>query len=466
MSISKNKFIGDRAFYKKVLAISVPMMIQNGVANLASLLDNVMVGSVGTEAMSGVSIVNQFVFIFYLSVFGAISAAGIFTAQYHGLGDETGVRNTFRFKLIINLAVGAVAVALFFFCSDALIGSFLHDSASEGDLELTLAYGREYLMIMLWGMIPYSLAQAYASTMRETGDAKVPMIAATGGVLVNLVLNTVLIFGLFGLPAMGVKGAAIATVISRFAELLILVIYAHTHRDSYKFLKGAFRSFKVPTSLATRIIVKGLPIMLNEILWASAMTARSGCYATRGLDVVAGLNIASTVCNLFNVVYMALGSSIAIVIGNLLGAGEIERAKDESRKMMAFSVTCSVGMSVLLACISPLFPLIYNTTSEVRRVATYVILINAAITPFMAFAHSAYFTIRSGGKVLVTLLSDSVFVWCVTFPIALVLSSFTQMNIYLLYPLCQSAEIIKMGFGLILLKKTDWAKQVVGNGDF
>jgi Na+-driven multidrug efflux pump len=201
--------------------------------------------------------------------------------------------------------------------------------------------------------------------------------------------------------------------------------------------------------------------MVNELLWAAAITARNGCYATRGLDVVAALNIAVTIGNIFNVIYMAIGSSIAIMVGNQLGSGDIEGAKDSARKLLVFSVTTSVVMSLLLTAVSPIFPMIYNTSESVRHIATYLISIIALIMPLQAFTHSSYFMMRSGGKVIVTILFDSVFMWLIAYPIAFALSSFTSLNIHLLFLLCQSAEIIKVIFGAILIKKVDWAKQVV-----
>ena len=457
----KSKYIGDRAFYKKVLAVAVPMMIQTGVTNLVSLVDNIMVGSVGTEAMSGVSIINQFIFIFNLLIFGAVSAAGIFTAQYYGKGDIEGVRHTFRFKFITIMIAGVLATAVFAVSADMLISSFLHESSSEGDLALTMALAKDYLYVMLAGLIPYALTQVYASTMRECADAKLPMIASTCAVIINLSLNSVLIFGLFGFKPLGVVGAAIATVISRFSELAILVVSAHKRTDKYPFAIGAYRTMKIPAVLARNISIKGLPIMLNELLWAAAMTARNSCYATRGLDVVAGLNISSTVNQLFSVVYMSLGSAIAIIIGNLLGAGKISQAKDEARKMLVFSLFTSFVMGAFLAAVAPIFPLIYNTTDSVRDTATYTIYVMACVMPLQSLAHSAYFTIRSGGKVLITMLSDSVFVWTVAFPMAFLLSRFTSVDFTVLYLLCQGAEVIKVIIGAILLKKVEWARQIV-----
>lgn len=461
--MSIKKFIGDRAFYKKVLAVSVPIMVQSGITNLVNLLDNIMVGRLGTESMSGVSIVNQFIFIFNLMVFGAISAAGIFTAQYHGLGDEQGVRYTFRFKFLVSVIAAIVAAAVFFAFDDGLISFFLHSGGSDGDLALTLSEGKAYLVIMLIGLIPYAISQVYASTMRETEQTIVPMLSSVAAVLVNFVLNYVLIFGKLGIPALGVRGAAIATVISRFAELAVLLVWGYTHKQKCGYLVGAFRSFRLPRKLFARIAIKGLPLMANEVFWAISITLRNQCYSTRGLDVVAGQNISSTIFNLFSVVYMAIGSSIAIIVGNLLGAGRFDEARDADRKLMAFSITCSAGMSVLLISFSSLFPMMYNTSDNVRGLATYMMIISAVFMPFSAFAHSAYFTLRSGGKVMVTLLFDCVYMWSIVLPVCFVCAYLTNMSIYWLFVAGMGAEALKCIFGAILLKRGNWVRQLVAD---
>lgn len=456
------KFVGDRRFYRKILAVSIPIMIQSGITNFVGLLDNIMVGRLGTEAMSGVSIVNQFLFIFQLLIFGAVSAAGIFTAQYHGLGDREGVRHTFRFKLLINIIATLLGILLFVLLDEKLISLFLHSESAAGDLALTLRYGKQYLVIMLIGLLPYAVSQAFASTMRETEETVVPMVASIVAVIVNFALNSLLIFGLLGLPALGVKGAAIATVISRLAELGVLAVWGHTHTERCPYLIGAYRSFRLPKSLFLQISTKGLPLMANELFWSLAITLRNQCYSTRGLDVVAAQNINSTIVNVFNVVYMAIGSSIAIVVGNLLGAGKIEEARDTDRKMMVFSVTCATAMGgVLIAC-SHLFPMIYNTGENVRSLAAYMMTVSALTMPFDAFSHAAYFTLRSGGKVMITLLFDSVYMWLIVLPISAALAYMTDIPIYFLFAVCQSTEIFKVIFGSVLLRRGTWLKQLVG----
>lgn len=455
------KFIGDKAFYRTVLAIAVPIMIQNGFTNLVNLLDNIMVGRLGTEPMSGVSIVNQFIFIFNLLIFGAISAAGIFTAQYHGSGDVKGERHTFRFKLLINVIATAAGILVFLCLDEPLIRLFLHEGGAEGDLALTLREGQRYLRVMLIGLLPYAIAQAYASTMREVGETLLPMLASVAAVVTNFVLNLILIFGLLGAPAMGVAGAALATVISRFAELAILLIWGHTHTEKCAFLKGAYRSLRIPRALMGRIALKGLPLMLNELFWAVAVTMRNQCYSTRGLDVVAAQNINTTIENLVSVVYFALGTSISIVVGNLLGAGKTEEAKDTDRKMIAFAVCCAVGMGGILMLISGVFPRLYNTGEAVHRLAGYMMIVTAVVTPFRSFAHAAYFTLRSGGKVMITLLFDSVYMWVIVIPVAAVLAHVTALDIHWLFVLCQGVEAAKFMLGMLLLRRGNWATRLI-----
>ncbi len=455
------KFFGDKKFYKMILGISVPIMIQNGVMNFVNLLDNVMVGQLGTESMSAVSIVNNLIFVFNLLIFGAISSAGIFTAQYHGSRDIEGIKHTFRFKIIIVLVASALGIATFLWFGEELIGFFLHQGESQGDLVLTMKEAKKYLLVMIFGLVPYAISSVYASTLRETEKTVLPMIASVSAVVTNFVLNYILIFGNFGAPALGVKGAAIATVISRFVELLVLIIWTHANVKKCAFIKGAYRSLYMPKALIKDIAIKGLPLLFNELMWSLAITITTQCYSTRGLDVVAALNISTTINNVFNVVYLALGNSIAIVIGNLLGASKLEEARDTDRKMVTFAIICATAISTLLLACSPFIPLLYKTTEEVRELATFMIIVLAVVMPFNAFTNAAYFTLRSGGQVLITFLFDAVYMWVVVVPVAMILSRCTDMGILLLFPICHSLDIVKSVFGFLLIRSNIWIKKLV-----
>ena len=320
------RLFGDKKFYAMVLGVAVPIVIQNGFTNFVSLLDNIMVGRVGTEQMTGIAIVNQLLLVFNLAIFGAISGAGIFGAQFYGCKDHKGVQHTFRFKLYICLALLLLGILLLLFQGDNLILLYLHGEGQDVELEATLGYGKQYLLVMLTGLLPFAVEEIYASTLRECGETKIPMIAGVAAVFVNLVLNYLLIFGKLGFPVMGVAGAAVATVVSRYVQALIVIYWTHTHAAQMPFIRGVYRELKVPVNLAGKIIGKGTPLMVNEILWAAGIAVLNQCYSMRGLEALAALNISTTISNLFNVVFMSMGSAIAIIVGQLLGAGKMEEA--------------------------------------------------------------------------------------------------------------------------------------------
>ena len=460
----KEKYIGDAAFYKKVLMIVVPMIIQNLVTNFVSLLDNIMVGQVGTEQMSGVAIVNQLMFVYYIAIFGAVSGAGIFGTQFYGKGDYKGQRHAFRFKMYACIVFALVTIVLFITTGTPLISLYLNDTGGVGDIQKALEFGQGYLRIMIIGIIPFAIGQAYISTVRETGETFVPMLASIAAVFINLVLDYMLIFGKFGAPELGVEGAAAATVVARFVELMIVVIWTHVNSDRNQFIIGAYKSFEIPADILFAIIKKGTPLMLNEFLWAAGMATISQCYAVRGLDVVAAQNISSTIANLFNTVYIQMGGSIAVIVGQHLGAGRIKEAKEEDTKMIFFSVSTCVVMAVIMICFGGLFPEIYNTQEDIKVLANSFIVISALVMPVCCFSHCSYFTIRSGGKTMVTFLFDSVYTWVLVIPVATILAKYTALPMVTVFFLVQFMEIFKATIGLFMVKSGIWLQNITCQG--
>lgn len=457
----REKYIGNKDFYKMVLLVAIPIMIQNAITNFVSLLDNIMVGLVGTEQMSGVAIINQLMLVYNICIFGAVSGAGIFGTQFYGKGDHKGVRDAFRFKIVACGFLAVIWMLILGFANEPLIRLFLHEGGSTGDIEATLLYAKQYLQTVMPSMVPFALIQAYAQTLRETGETVLPMKAGIASVAVNLMFDYVLIFGAFGLPALGVRGAAAATVLARVVECIIVVLWTHARADKNHFIVGAYRDFKIPGTLVRQIIIKGTPLLLNETLWAGGMAVLMQCYSTRGLAVVAGFNISNTVANLFNVVFIALGSAISIIVGQQLGAGKLEEAVDTDRKMIVFSVFCCFVIGACMFAIAPFFPRIYNTTEEVRGLAKQFIRIASACMPLYGFMHATYFTLRSGGRTVITFLFDSVYIWVVDIPLAFVLTRFTGVPIVSIYLSCQLIEIIKCIIGYVMVKKKIWVNNMV-----
>ncbi len=457
----KEKYIGDRAFYKMLMAVAVPIMIQNGITNFVSLLDNIMVGRIGTEQMSGVAIVNQIMFIYFLCLFGGMSGAGIFTAQYYGYKDNRGIQYTFRYKLWMGFIITAVAVLVMLVSGSDLVGLFLNESSSGGDLQATLNYALGYMRIIFFSMPLVFVSFTYSSTLRECGETMVPMRAGLTAVFVNLVFNYLLIYGKLGFPKMGVYGAAIATGISRAVECAIIVIWLHTHAKIHPYIRGLYSSVRIPLPVVRKFFVTGAPLLVNETLWSTGIFLLNQAYSLRGLNVVAGQNIASTINNVFNISFIALGDAIAIIVGQLLGAGKMKEAKDTDTKIIAAAIMIGCVVTAVMVLTAPLFPRLYNTNPEARKLATMFLIVMGLTTPKEAFLHTTYFTIRSGGKTLITFVFDSVFMCLVSVPVAYILSRFTGLHVIAIFAIVHALDLIKCVVGYVLVKKNVWMKNIV-----
>lgn len=457
----RKKYIGDKAFYRMVMAVAVPIMVQNGITNFVSLLDNIMVGRLGTEPMSGVAIVNQIMFIYFLCLFGGQSGAGIFTAQFYGYKDDRGIRHTFRYKLWLGMIITVAAITVMTVFGSDLVGLFLNESSSGGDLQATLEYALGYMRIIYFSMPLIFISFTYSSTLRECGETMVPMYAGLSAVMVNLVFNYLLIYGKFGFSEMGVYGAAIATGISRAVECVILITWLHTHSSTHTYIRGIYRTLKIPLSTVRQFFITGAPLLVNETLWATGMFLLSQAYSLRGLNAVAGHNIATTINNVFNIAFIAMGDAVAIIVGQLLGAGKMKEAKDTDTKIIFTSVMIGFGLMAAMVLTAPLFPRLYNTNAEAKRLAMLFLIVQGLATPKDAFLHASYFTIRSGGKTVITFLFDSVFMCLVSVPVAFVLSRFTALHVVVIFAIVHAVDLIKCVIGYILVKKNVWMNNIV-----
>lgn len=461
LSNFRKKFIGDRLFYKNVLIMVVPMILQNLITNLVSLIDNIMVGQIGTEQMNGVSIVNQFIFVFNITVFGAVAGPGIFGAQFFGKGDSEGQKYTFRFRIIVVTLIIALGSVIFYLQDDMLINLYISEEDAAEQIEATLRYGKEYMHIMIVGLIPFGIGQAYASVVRECGETKIPMIGSLSAVGVNIFLDYALIFGKFGFPEMGVRGAAIATVISKFIEAFVIIAWTHTHTRKNKYIIGAYRSLRIPKSLTVNMIKKGTPLLFNEFLWAAGMSIIAQCYSVRGLDVVAARNISSTITNLFGAVYIQMGACIGILVGAKLGANKLRDARTTDNRLLFFSVAATVVVALAVLPLAEVFPRFYNTEDHIRDLASYMIVIQALAMPLWSYTNACYFTLRSGGKTGLTFIFDFGYTFLLMIPLAFVLANFTDMNIRMLFAVVTFSEIVKVIIGYFMVKSDLWINNIV-----
>ncbi len=455
-------FIGTRSFYKRLFIILIPLVLQQAITCFVGLLDNLMVGSLGTASISAVAVVNQIIWVSNLAVFGMLSGASIFGAQFFGKGDFEGLKYTFRFRLVFTVLLTSAFVTAFIVFTEPLLLMFLENESNSPELIAeTLEIAKEYFAVMLIGLIPYAIAQIYASTLRDSGETFSPMLASAIAVGVNLILNYILIFGKFGAPALGVIGAGIATTVSRFVEMFFIIIRTHTRTDRFVFFKGAYSSLRIPAKYIKSIFKTGTPLMMNEILWALGMSFVSLNYAVRGIGVIAATQINNTVWQLFAVVMMSMGSAASIIICQKLGSGDTEGARHDANVLLFFSFASHIIIGLLIVAASPFVPLLYNVTDDVRALVTQFLIISGSVLPISAFVHCSYFTIRSGGKTFITFLFDSCFTWCVPVVVSFVLCRFTLISIVHIFLIVNLCDAIKAIIAIPMLKSGFWAKNIV-----
>ena len=445
------KWFGNRAFYKRILFLALPIVLHQGITNFVSLLDNIMVGQLNQNAIAGVAAANQLMFIFNIVIVGCFAGAGIFVAQYHGANDAEGVKQAFRTKVLYGFGLLLFFEAIFYFCERPLLSMFLTEAASMQEAVT-------YLNWMLLAIPFIIIAQLYGVTLREIGQTKIPMYAGLAAVVVNCSLNYVLIFGKLGAPALGVGGAAIATVVSRVVEAAIVVFLSHAKK--YEFATHAYTQFHISKTLLKRSIRKTIPTALNDFLWAVGSTLIIAAYAKLGEDVVSALSISQAVTNIFYIMFSALATSISIVVGGELGANHLEEAKSNSTKLVVLGVLIALTSGLIIAVTSRWIPLIYNVSAETRNIASHLLLISGIF--FVCYTYNAccFFILRAGGAAKQVLILDSVFMWVAQVTISVALVTFTKLDIYVIYTLVQGTDLIKMGLATYMWKRGDWLQNL------
>jgi len=446
------RFFGNKAFYKSIFLITLPLVLQQILINVVNLADNVMVGQLRQEEMNGVYIASQIMFVCTLGLFGSIEGSSIFFAQYFGGKDEAHMRFVFKFKCVAALIIAFLFFFVLTIFIEPLAGLFT-------DLESEINVCKEYIGILKYSLFFFALSNVLASSFREVKRTSIPMWSSALALLVNISLNYVLIFGHFGFNELRVEGAAIATLIARIFEFAFLLIITLVLRMNY--LNNLFRGEYLEKGLTTRLIKCSIPLFLNELLWSTGQMIISIALCSRGKDARNALSIATTINNLFYIGALSLGNAIAIVIGNTLGAGEIEKAKVESRQLIMLCFIIGIVFGVALIIFAPLITYAYNVSEEVRLLAINAMRIYGALMWLFAINVSCFFVIRAGGNTKIVLAFDSLFGWLVQVPFALIFAFLTDVSFEWLFFIVYVVELIKLVSGLFIVHRNKWAKNIV-----
>ena len=446
----------SKEFYKKFLVISIPLAVQNLLKALMYFIDNIMIGSLGEDAIVGVGNANQIAFFIFIMMFGICSAGWVFAARHNGEGDALGIKRSLGFCLVGTVFVGTVFFVLTLTIPRGLIAIF-------NPLESVTKQGGDYIAIVGVSYIFTAVSQSYANVLKGCQKTGLPMVTGLISLCVNAFLNYALIFGKFGFPEMGVKGAAIGTVVGSAIDALLLVAISHLTRNEVRAkLRELFPPLSEIKPYLKQFLHVGLPVIANEGLWALFAMVIAKLYNLMGLEAAAAMAVFSALERLAYVVYTGIGNSCGVLVGNLLGEGRIEMAQAYAKRFLKMTPlsTLFVG-AVIFIGLEP-FLTLYDITAVTQDVTRQVVYTWLCIAWVLTFNYTNICgVLRSGGDARFSLVIDLVCSWLVTAPIAYVSALVLKLPLYVVYLIAYFAgDGLKALLGLIRFKRGKWIKDI------
>ena len=445
------RYIGDRHFYKVTLAIALPIMAQQFVASFVNLIDNIMIGSVGATALTAVTVANRFYLIFNSTMFGFCGAAGIFIAQYYGACSHEKCQKVLNINLFFAFIIGLLfMVSLWLFPT-----SILHLFTSN---EIIIQEALQYVKYALWTYLPFAISFSIMMSLRAVGINKIQLLIGVLTVAINTTLNYILIFGHFGFPSLGIKGAAIATAIARIIEMCIYlgVLISKKYYFIFEF-KGIFH---LDFTFIASMVRKAIPLTINEVMYSIGLSLVFISYMRVDDYLIAAISVVDTVVQIALIIFSGLSSAIAILIGNRLGANQIDEAKANARKLITFGVMCAIVNSSILACFAPFIASCYNMDDIILNTIVTLLRIKACVLPFYVYNISIFYVLRAGGDALSTMLMDSGFLWVCNVFISTVISLTLDIPLVTLYIIIESIDLVKIFVSTYFLRKEKWARNM------
>ena len=451
--MTKKSLFGGPAFVRSLLAIAVPMMLQQLITSFVNLLDNLMVGQLGTYAISGVATVNRFFLIGSFAIIGVSTASSIFIAQFYGSRNQEAMQQSYRYAIIASLLSFLPFLVAAFAIPRTIIRFF------NNDPELVDA-AMDYIYVAALTFIPQAISMATTSAMRAVGETKLPLKVSVIAVITNGVANYILIFGHFGVPALGILGAALGTLIARLVELALLLIALY--RTYFPFNTKVREIFSIPRRLVSSITKKSLPLMLNEIGYAAGLALLYKFYGTRGAEVQTAISISGTTADLFFVLFGGMAAATAVFVSQPLGRNEIEEAETNAFRILRFSVFMAILFGVIMFILSWVTPNFYVVDESIKNMAAFFIRVQASFLWVYMINTESYFILRAGGDMKRTLILDSGFMMLINIPTVALIAYLTSWPAIWIYLAGQFTDILKIFFSTSLVRRRSWLKNLAG----
>jgi len=447
--MNKNK----RLFYKALLAIGLPVAIQNLISSSLNLVDTIMIGNVGEKEIAAVGMANELFFLFVLLIFGINSGISVLVAQFWGKQDVENVRKSFGLSLTSGLGIGMIFFIIGFFFPKPFLSLLVNDQE-------VISIGASYMKIVSFSYLFTAVTFSVSVTSRSIEQAFIPMIVSGISLVLNTILNWILIFGHFGFPEMGVQGAAIATLIARVVEFALLagLIYSRGSILVAKF--NELLSFN--KAFVKKVFAIALPVIINEGFWALGTVAYSAAIGRINADAVAAFFIAKSIFRFFEVAYIGLASACGVMIGKEIGAGNEDVAESYAFRFVKIALALSVVIGLIMFVSSPSLLKFFKVPNSVRWDAIYILWIYAGFGIVKVFNLLMIVgVLRSGGDTKFSMLLEVAGVWGIGVPMAFFTVLVLKMPVYLVVFFICFEEVFKSVFGLARLKSGKWINNVI-----
>ena len=443
-------------FYKKLFFLSVPIIIRTTVSSFSGFIDNLMVGQLGVNSISAVSIINNILFVFICTITGTIAGASIFSTQYFGIKDYNGVKKVFHIKFILFIIVFFLYFLFVHFFYDKLISLFMTQGQQEIKNEI-MGLCDEYLFYAFLSLIPFGINTVFSTTISESGNTFKPMIICLSCTALNTLLNYCFINGNFGFHAMGIHGAAFATFISRLIEMICMIIIS----IRIDFFKKFFNKIEIDITLLKDILKKAIPLAIDDFLFSFSFVVGIQIYSLQNINNITIISIAAIINAFFINLIVSLSIAAEIILGHELGQNNLEKANDYAHKVIKITIISSVILSIFIYLLSLYVPYFYNIENDLQYCAERCIQMYAYSFIITALSCVIFFILRSGGNTLLLSLIDSVFIWLIELPLCYLLIKFSSLNLPTIYLLVLLSAIIKVLIGFIFIKRKIWLNNLI-----
>lgn len=443
----------DRAFYRVLLRLAIPIILQNFITAAMNIIDVAMIGQLGETAVAAVGLSNQAFFVLSLLLFGISSGSAIFTAQFWGQRDVANVRRVLGLCLFLGVSGGTVFTIISVFFPSAFLGIYTRDLA-------VIEAGSPYLRISGLGYILTAITFSYASILRSTEEVRLPMLVSVIAIIFKTVLSYLLIFGHLGLPQLGILGGAIGTVVARFLECVLLISLTYLRKTAAAASLSEMNGFK--GGYLRKYIKTAMPVAFNELAWSLGITTYNLVYARIGTEAIAAMNIVFSIENLAFVAFIGISEATGIMIGNRIGAGEEQQAYQYARRSIILGVMGALMIGGVILLSSGAILSIYNISATARDYSHKVLIISALslwlrVTNLLIIVG----VIRAGGDTRFGMVLDVSSIWLVGVPLALLGGFVFHLPVYHVYLLIMAEEAIKLAIGLYRFASKRWINNLV-----